>query len=107
MIDKLINRLDRDNITDYEVVSRIPNDVISIYPDSSSVNIFLPEDYEYSQYEIDDFIRSMAPHLRTSITSKNNIYNMKVSGPLTEIQIYKLIKFIIESSDFCAILDNN
>lgn len=37
MITKLTEKLDKDRIGDYEVSSKIPKDVISIYPDPSSI----------------------------------------------------------------------
>lgn len=105
MITKLTEKLDKDRIGDYEVSSKIPNDVISIYPDPSSIKIYIPRDLEYSQYEIDDTIRSLAPHIRTNTSLERNIYVMKLSGSLTFDQIYKLIRNIIDSEEFCAIVD--
>lgn len=107
MITKITEKLDRDRINDYEVTGKVPKDVISIYPDPSSIKIYIPEDYEYSQYDIDDFIRSMASYMRTNTTMERDIYVMKVSGGnLNENQLYKLIKFIIEESDFCSIIND-
>lgn len=105
MITKLTEKLDKDRIGDYEVSSKIPNDVISIYPDPSSIKIYIPKDLEYSQYEIDDFIRSMAAHIRTITILERDIYVMKLSGSLTFEQIYKLIREIIDTEEFCTIID--
>lgn len=105
MITKLIEKLDRDRIGDYEVSERVPNDVISIYPDPSSIKIYIPRDLEYSQYEIDDFIRSLASHIRTSTNLERDIFVMKLSGSLTFDQIYKLIRNIIDTEEFCTIVD--
>lgn len=105
MITKLIEKLDKDHIGDYEVSSKVPKDVISIYPDPSSIKIYIPRDLEYSQYDIDDTIRSLAPHIRTTTSLDRNIFIMKLSGSLTFDQIYKLIRNIIDSEDFCTIVD--
>lgn len=105
MITKLTEKLDRDRIEDYEVSDKIPRDVISISPDPSSINIYIPRDLEYSQYTIDDTIRSLVPHLRTTTTLERDIYVMKLSGTLNFDQLYKLIREIIEDNEFCSIID--
>ena len=87
MITKLTEKLDKDRIGDYEVSNKIPKDL------------------EYSQYEIDDFIRSMAAHIRTITILERDIYVMKLSGSLTFEQIYKLIREIIDTEEFCTIID--
>ena len=106
MITKLTEKLDKDGIEDYEVSSRIPNDVISIYPNPSMLKIYIPSNLEYSQYSIDDFIRSMVPHIRTTTSIERNIYVMKLSGVLNFDQLYKLIKEIIDTEEFCTLLDD-
>lgn len=105
MITKLTEKLDRDRIEDYEVSDKIPRDVISISPDPSSIKIYIPRDLEYSQYTIDDTIRSLVPHLRTTTTLERDIYVMKLSGTLNFDQLYKLIREIIEDNEFCSIID--
>lgn len=105
MIDKLVEKLDSSYVEDYEVSDKIPRDDISISIDDSVPTIYIPTDLEFSQYDIDDFIRSMAPHLRTNTRLDRNIYIMNVSGKLDLNQLYKLVKFIIEIGDFCTIID--
>ena len=105
MIDKLVEKLDSSYVEDYEVSDKIPRDDISISIDDSVPTIYIPTDLEFSQYDIDDFIRSMAPHLRTNTRLDRNIYVMNVSGKLDLNQLYKLVKFIIEIGDFCTIID--
>lgn len=105
MIDKLVEKLDSSYVEDYEVSDKIPRDDISISIDNSVPTIYIPTDLEFSQYDIDDFIRSMAPHLRTNTRLDRNIYVMNVSGKLDLNQLYKLVKFIIEIGDFCTIID--
>lgn len=105
MITKITERLDRDHINDYEVTDRVQNDVISILLDPTSVKIYVPEgDLEYYQYDIDDFIRSIAPNIRTNTRMEGDIYVMKLSGVLNENQLYRLVKYIIEETDFCSII---
>ena len=54
---------------------------------------------------IGDFIRSMAAHIRTITILERDIYVMKLSGSLTFEQIYKLIREIIDTEEFCTIID--
>ena len=106
MIKNITSKLDREGLEDYEVSSRIPNDVISINSDLSNIMIYIPEEYEYSQYEIDNFIRSIAPFVRTETTlGDRNIFVMKLSGKLTESQYYRLVKQIIQEEEFCTIIN--
>ena len=107
MIAKLTEKLDRDRINDYEITTKIPKDVISIYPDPKNIKIYIPEDIEYSQKDIDDNIRSMVPYMRTSTTMERDIYVMRVSGgSFNENQLYKLVKYIIDENDFCSIIND-
>ena len=107
MIKNITSRLDREGLEDYEVSSRIPNDVISINSDLSNIMIYIPSEFEYSQYEIDNFIRSIAPFVRTETTLEDrNIFVMRLSGKLTESQYYRLIKEIIKEEEFCTIIND-
>lgn len=107
MITKITEKLDKERISDYEVAPKAPNDVISIYPDPGKVKIYIPEEFEYSQYGIDDFIRSMIPSARTSISSERDMYVMTLSsGRMNENQLYKLVKYIIEENEFCSIIED-
>ena len=105
MIEKLVNKLDSDNIEDYEILQRIPKDVISLTSDIQNLRIYIPTDYEYSQYEIDDFIRTMISYARTTTILDRDIYVMKISVSLTFDQYYKLLRFIIKDNGFCAIIE--
>lgn len=104
MMDSLVEKLDSEFVKDYEVSEKVPKDDISIAIEDSVPTIYIPTDLEYSQYDIDDFIRSMAPHLRTNTRLDRNIYVMKVSGKLNLYQYVKLVKFIIEINDFCTLI---
>ena len=106
MIDRVINKLDRAGYRDYDVVKRVPDDSISVTADLSSLKIYLPKDYEYEQYDIDDFLRALPGFIRTRTVFDGDIYVMTVSGKLTEDQYYKLLKFIIDENEFVAIINN-
>lgn len=105
MIDNITNKLDREGIEDYGTDSSIPNDVISITTNLQDLKIYFPPDFEYSQYDIDDFIRSMVPYMRTTTILDRNIYVMKLSGKLNETQYYKLVKFIIKSEGSIVLIE--
>jgi hypothetical protein len=105
MIQKITERLDKDGETDYEVSDRIPSDVISITGELNGLKIYIPTDLDYAQYEIDDFIRSMAKFVRTNTITEKGRFVMTLNGNLNFIQYYKLIKNIIKEEGFCTILD--
>ena len=106
MIDTVVENLDKMKVEDYEITERVPRDVISITMDElGNIKIYLPRDYEYSQYDIDDYIRYLKPHYRTNTTLDRNLYVMKVSGPLKPREIAMLIKYIADENDFCSIVE--
>lgn len=105
IINKVVEKLDREGIEDYEVSDRIPNDVISITAENlNGVRIYIPEEMEYSQFEIDDYIRKQAKFVRTNTTQERKFFIMKLTGTLTQPQYYNIIKWIIEEQGFCTIL---
>lgn len=104
MLDSLIKALDSESVEDYEVSDRVQKDVISLSINDSIPVIYIPLDMEYCQYDIDDFIREMLPHIRTNTKLDRNIYILKVSGPLNLTQYVKLVKFIIKIGDFCTLI---
>ena len=59
LLEKVVNRLDNSGVEDYSIENEIPRDTISY--DISNNIIYLPKDYEYSQYNIDDYIRTNEP----------------------------------------------
>lgn len=107
MIDEIIENLEKDGVEDFEIVPRIPRDVVSISVDSlGMLKIYLPMDYEYNQYDIDDFIRRNLGHqYRTTTSLDRNIYIQKVSLRMGAEQIAKVIGYIIEETEFCAIIE--
>lgn len=104
MIEEITNKLDEDRIVDYEVSYSIPNDVISIRPDSKSFTVYIPSDLEYFQYEIDHFVKNMVPYNRSQIILERDIYKMDFRNPLTSNQYFKLVEFIISVTGFCTML---
>ena len=106
MIEDIVKQLDKIDVEDYVVTKKIPLDSISVTTDLNSIKIYIPRDYEYSQYDIDDFVKSLQPHARTKTVYDRNIYVMTVSSSLNMNQLCKLIKYISEEWDFCTIIEN-
>lgn len=106
MVEKIVDKLEKDGLEDYEVSDRIPKDVISITTDLKDIRIYIPLDLDYSQYEIDDEIRKNARFLRTKTILDRNIYEMTlIGGTLTFSQYYNVVKYIIKEQGFCTLLD--
>lgn len=106
MIDKIIAKLEKNGYEDFDIVSKIPADSISVTSDLNSLKIYLPKEYEFDQYGIDDFLRGMAGYLRTRTVLDRDIYVMTVTGRLTEDQYCKLLQYIIDEEEFVAIISN-
>lgn len=107
VIQELTEKLEKEKEYDYSVESSIPKDSISITADLGNLEIYIPKDFEYSQYEIDDFLRELIPYAYTDIRMEiGRVYHMTIKGAkLTPGQYYKLVKFIIREGEFCVILD--
>lgn len=106
-LSRLTSDLDRHGYEDYDICSSIPGDSISITTDLGNLKIYIPVDLEYSQYGIDDFIRSLAPFIRTSTMLDRNVFVMSLHGRLSEAQYTKLVKHIIDQEEFCTIIDED
>jgi hypothetical protein len=108
MLDKITDKLDRERIDDYEVYDKIPSDVIGITGDLKNATIYIPEEMDDELYRIDDFLRREARFLRTRLgvsSDKKKVRTIEIMGTLTLSQYVKLVDFIIDEADFCAIVD--
>lgn len=105
VLEDVVNKLERDHYRDFDVSKSIPKDSISLTTDLNNLVIYLPVDLEYSQFGIDSYIRSMVPYARTTTVLDRNIYVMKLHGRLSVAQLVKLVKYIIEDSEFCVLID--
>ena len=106
MIEEIADRLENKGIQDFEVVDKIPKDVISLlFLPSGEINIYIPREFEYSQYEIDDIIRSISPSFRTRTILDRDIYVMKLTtGRLNTQQCSKVVEKIIDLDGFCSLV---
>lgn len=106
MLERIIAKLDKEGVQDYDTSTRIPGDVVSITTDLDDLKIYLPLDYEYNQYDIDNFIRNtFGSFIRTRTKQDRNLYVMTLSTKLNENQYFKLVKYIIESCEFVELIE--
>lgn len=108
MLDKITDKLDQERIDDYEVYDSIPSNEIGISSDIKDTIIYVPESMEDELYRIDDFLRREARFLRTKLgisDDRKRVRTIEVMGSLTLSQYVKLVDFIIDEADFCAIVD--
>lgn len=106
MVEEIADRLENKGIQDFEVVDKIPKDVISLlFLPTGEINIYIPREFEYSQYEIDDIIRSISPSFRTRTVLDRDIYVMKLTtGRLNTQQCSKIVEKIIDLDGFCSLV---
>lgn len=107
MIDRVVDKLEKAGYEDFEVVKKIPGDSISVGSDLQSLKVYLPKEFEYSQYDIDDFIRALPGYIRTKTVLERDIYVMSVTmGKINEEQYIRLLKYIIDENAFVAIISD-
>lgn len=106
VIRKATESLEKERTYDYEVSDKISKDFISISGNLGNLEIWIPEEFEFSQYSIDDFIREMLPFAYTNVRQESGIYRMSVKGKLTQTQYTKLLRHIIKEAEFVVLVDN-
>ena len=107
MLDRIIAKLDKDGVQDYDTSTRIPSDSVSITTDLGNLKIYLPIDYEYNQYDIDNFVRNtFGSFVRTTTKQERDVFVMTLSTKLNENQYLKLIKYIIDICEFIVLLES-
>ena len=99
VIDKVTQKLDQERIEDYEVVHSITPGAINIFPNLDKVRIYVPEELEYTQFDIESFIRRNCGMVRVETCIDRDILRMEIKGKITEAQLVKLIKYIINETD--------
>ena len=104
MLNKITAKLDQEREDNYDVDLSIPDDVISVNLDLDRMEIYIPLEFEYSQYTLDNDIRKIASYLRTDVRLDRDIYIMSLASRVTFDQYYKIIKAIINEAGFCSIV---
>ena len=104
VIQKATQTLEKDRVYDYEVSDKISKEFISISGNLGNLEIWIPQEFEFTQYSIDDFIRELLPYAYTNVRFESNVYKMSVKGKLTLPQYIKLLKHIIKEAEFVVIV---
>lgn len=104
VIQKATQNLEKDRVYDYEVSDKISKEFISISGNLGNLEIWIPQEFEFTQYSIDDFIRELLPYAYTNVRFESNVYKMSVKGKLTLTQYIKLLKHIIKEAEFVVIV---
>lgn len=104
VIQKATQTLEKDRVYDYEVSDKISKEFISISGNLGNLEIWIPQELEFTQYSIDDFIRELLPYAYTNVRFESNVYKMSVKGKLTLPQYIKLLKHIIKEAEFVVIV---
>lgn len=102
---ELEKKLERQGIQDFEVVSDIAKDSISVTKDLKDFKVYFPLDLEYNKYDISDVIKLAQPGTRTNVEQEYDIATMTVTKPLLENTFYKVLKKIIDNEGFVSIVD--
>lgn len=106
MIEGVVKELRKNGVEDIELTDRAPSDVISVTSDLSNLKIIIPEDYDYAQYEIEDWIRTECKFVRSSITYERRLLILNLTGTLTKDQYIRLVKYLVKFYGFCSIITN-
>ena len=104
VIQKATQTLEKDRVYDYEVSDKISKEFISISGNLGNLEIWIPQELEFTQYSLDDFIRELLPYAYTNVRFESNVYKMSVKGKLTLPQYIKLLKHIIKEAEFVVIV---
>ena len=104
VIQKATQTLVKDRVYDFEVSDKISKEFISISGNLGNLEIWIPQELEFTQYSIDDFIRELLPYAYTNVRFESNVYKMSVKGKLTLPQYIKLLKHIIKEAEFVVIV---
>ena len=104
VIQKATQTLEKDRVYDYEVSDKISKEFISISGNLGNLEIWIPQEFEFTQYSIDDFIRELLPYAYTNVRFESNVYKISVKGKLTLPQYIKLLKHIIKEAEFVVIV---
>lgn len=106
MVQKITAQLDRDRIEEYDTSDTISKTDISIGTDLHDVKIYIPEELDYIQYQLDKWIRKNLIGCQTDIDFDRNMYIVTLKKDLTLPNYIKLVKFIIEQEGFVIIYNN-
>lgn len=104
-IEPLKRALKAKKIDQYEVVKKPSQDYITLdTSDSKKIFIHIPEDREYTQYDIEKYVRTNLRHVRVEQIYEKDSMVYVLRGNFTEPQVCDLIKAIITIDDCCGLI---
>ena len=102
-VKEIVEKLEKDRVTDFEVREYISDNEISINTDLDNIEIYLPKEADFAQFDIEDFISDMLPYSSINTVQERKVVVMKVRGRMRKDQYLKLVKFIIDEEGFLVI----
>lgn len=102
-VKEIVEKLEKERVTDFEVREYISDNEISINTDLDNIEIYLPKEADFAQFDIEDFISDMLPYSSINTVQERKVVVMKVRGRMRKDQYLKLVKFIIDEEGFLII----
>ena len=102
-VKEIVDKLEKERITDFEVCEYISDNDISINTDLENLEVYIPKDADFARYDIEDFISDMLPYASINSKIERSVIILKVRGRMKKDQYYKLIKYIIDEEGFIVI----
>lgn len=106
MVDKLKEKLAKDEIEDFEVIDKLPNDTISIAPDAMETKVYVPKHLDYVIDDIEYNIKHISKFVRVRTIYDRGFYIIVISGQLSTTELEKIVKYIIGEEGFITLLEN-
>ena len=102
-VEEIVNKLEKERITDFEVCEYISVNDISVNTDLDNIEVYIPKDADFAKYDIEDFISDMLPYSSINTKIERSVVILKVRGKMKKDQYYKLLKYIIDEEGFVVI----
>lgn len=102
-VKEIVEKLEKERVTDFEVREYISDNEISINTDLDNIEIYLPKEADFAQFDIEDFISDMLPYSSINTVQERKVVIMKVRGRMRKDQYLKLVKYIIDEEGFLVI----
>lgn len=103
-INKIVNKLDSNRISNYGLSTYIPNDSISVnYGIGRKCVVNLPLDMNQFQYDIEDYFMDSSPRIRYSLLDSRNLMRYFIRIPMNENDVYDLLIHIINKVGYVVL----
>lgn len=104
-LEKIEDKLQAGKIFDYDVQSKIPADCVSVSANLHDTVVYIPDDFDYFQYDLQSFIRKNVPGIFIQVAKEKEVTVLKLHGTVNIARYVGLIRYIIENEEFCSIID--